>query len=158
MELIKSVQFTKGQLIEAAQEDIAAISDALQCYMPCAANKSLQKSLILKKIALASLNAKLRAGQDCIITSECGCIIYEVDQSNLTQKITDRNVFTHSVTCNYPVNVPSVINRHGIAHHSVIIIKRVQPVSNLIVINRAGTVTGISVFHVFFHMVWRVYA
>lgn len=58
MELIKSVQFTKGQLIEAAQEDIAAISDALQCYMPCAANKSLQKSLILKKIALASLNAK----------------------------------------------------------------------------------------------------
>lgn len=99
-----------------------------------------------------------RAGQDCIITSECGCIIYEVDQSNLTQKITDRNVFTHSVACNYPVNVPSVINRHGIAHHSVIIIKRVQPVSNLIVINRAGTVTGISVFHVFFHMVWRVYA
>lgn len=51
MELIKSLQFTKGQLIEAAQEDIAAISDALQCYMPCAANKSLQKSLILKNCA-----------------------------------------------------------------------------------------------------------
>lgn len=58
MELIKRVQFTKEQLIEAALEDIAAISDALQCYMPCAANKSLQKSLVLKEIALASLNAK----------------------------------------------------------------------------------------------------
>ncbi len=58
MELIKRVQFTKEQLIEAAQEDIAAISDALQCYMPCAASKSLQKSLVLKEIALASLNAK----------------------------------------------------------------------------------------------------
>ncbi|HDN7364858.1 TPA: protein Eaa [Salmonella enterica subsp. enterica serovar Chester] len=58
MELINRVQFTKEQLIEAAQEDIAAISDALQCYMPCAANKSLQKSLVLKEIALASLNAK----------------------------------------------------------------------------------------------------
>ncbi|EAA8260935.1 hypothetical protein AC294_004070 [Salmonella enterica subsp. enterica] len=28
----------------------------------------------------------------------------------------------------------------------------------LFTVNRAGTVTGISVFHVFFHMVWRVYA
>ncbi|MFJ0492058.1 hypothetical protein [Citrobacter werkmanii] len=59
-----SQKFTKEQLIELVQDDIAAINSALQLNMNDAANESLQKSLAVAEIALAALMAEPVAWTD----------------------------------------------------------------------------------------------
>lgn len=96
-----------------------------------------------------------RACHYSIVPSKCSGIIYQVDQAKFTQEVTNRAVFAQSVTGNHPVNKSLVKDSHGIAHHSVVYIKRVKPLRNLFIIFGAGTVAGVAVFHVVFHMVWE---
>lgn len=148
MTLVFVLTACRYHAVEHSRRDIAA-----KFYLTGRRNISGNISHLEGAVSHCSFN--FRACHYSIVPSECGGIIYQVNQAKFSQEVTNRAVFAQSVTGNHPVDKSFVKDSNGVAHHSVAYIKRVKPFRDLFIILGAGTVAGVAVFHIVFHMVWE---